>query len=201
MPSGRLCRHCEWPETEDKYWLRDPSLSVETGGQTWQLRENRLRQLCQQQETEKEQHFLLFHSLYEDIILYQNKTQTKFNIYFWEKKSGVVIEAAKYVKTCHSLRENQHDTRNFTELLQNLPLSGQFLLCFPTVLTINIMFYLIISCLYSLFCWLYWVFFREHTQKRFTYKYATDTITLIAGCKCYKNWYERAKTSQGQEKH
>lgn len=60
IPSGTLSGHCARPETEkDKHQLSDHSLAIETGGQTWQPGENRLCQSCQQQEREKEQHFLL----------------------------------------------------------------------------------------------------------------------------------------------
>ena len=109
-------------KTLTMYRLSDHSLAIETGRhrQTWQPREDRLCQLCPQRQVETETHFLLKCDTYEELrtkffptiqdfdsLCDQEKMQTILG-----ENSTSAVEAAKYVRACHSLRETQqhHNT-------------------------------------------------------------------------------------------
>ena len=111
-------------KTLTMYRLSDHKLAIETGRhrQTWLPREDRLCQLCPQREVETEQHFLLQCGTYEDLrTKFFTKMKCKlpnFDTLSDQTKMQHILgehsvsarEAARYVSTCHSLRDNQHNT-------------------------------------------------------------------------------------------
>lgn len=111
-------------KTLTMYRLSDHSLAIETGRhrQTWLPREDRLCELCPHRQAETETHFLLHCSKYEHIradFLSKIKhkvtdfdslpDQTKMQHILGENRVSS-LAAAKYVRLCHSLRDNHHNT-------------------------------------------------------------------------------------------
>lgn len=94
--SGRLSGHCDRPETEkDKHQLSDHSLTIETGGQTWQPRENREENRVSFLPTARDRQRAKLPAMLQqrlqgnkNQVLHQNKTKIQFLGYI-QKNSGI----------------------------------------------------------------------------------------------------------------